>query len=202
MPRILLVDNYLARGKSRQLEESLASNGASVTVMGSSESTAGRFDEYDGVVLSGSPAMLSEEDSEDQFLDEMNAIEESRAPLLGICFGHQLMGQAYGSRVIKASEPTRKYVDTEVLVNDALFSGLPKRISVYESHYELVETVPRDFLLLARSPTSPIAAMRHRKLPLFGVQFHPERNTTGRPDGDTLVGNFIKACANGNLRVE
>jgi GMP synthase (glutamine-hydrolysing) len=195
LPRILLVDNYLASGKARELEESLASNGASVSVIGSSESTAGRFNDYDGVVLSGSPAMLSEKGSEDQFLDEMNAIKESRVPLLGICLGHQLMGRAYGSRVIKASQPTKKYVDTEVLVKDSLFSGLPERISVYESHYELVETVPKGFLLLARSPTSPIAAMRHRKLPLFGVQFHPERNTTGRPDGDTLIGNFVKACA-------
>ena len=196
-----MVDNYLVHGKAGQLKESLASNGASVSVTGSSESTARRFNEYDGVVLSGSPAMLSEKGSEVQFLDEMNAIKESQAPLLGICFGHQLMGRAYGSRVIRASQLTNRYVDTEVLAKDALFSGLPKRISVYESHYELVETVPEGFLLLAKSPTSPISAMRHRKLPLFGVQFHPERNSAGRPDGDTLVGNFVKACASGSLRV-
>jgi GMP synthase (glutamine-hydrolysing) len=195
LPRILLVDNYLVPGRAGELEKSLASNGASVTVIGSSEPTARGFNKFDGVVLSGSPAMLSEEGAENQFSEEMEAIKRSQVPILGICFGHQLMGLAYGSKVIKAPRPTKRYVETEVLLKDALFSGLPRRISVYESHYELVDAVPREFLLLARSPTSPIAAMRHSRLPLFGVQFHPERNSPRKPNGDSFVGNFVRACA-------
>ncbi len=165
-----------------------------MTVIGSSDSSAAKFDEFDGVVLSGSPAMLSGAGSETPYLGEMDAISGSTVPILGICFGHQLMSMTYGSKVVMAPSPTKRFVSTEVLWKDRLFSGLPKRISVFESHHEVVESVPEGFVLLARSPTSPIAAMKHRERPLFGVQFHPERNTPEKPDGDVFVGNFVQVC--------
>jgi GMP synthase (glutamine-hydrolysing) len=201
LPRILLVDNYFVREKASELEKSIASHGASVTVIGSAGSSAAKFDEFDGVVLSGSPAMLSAEDSEAPYTGEMDAIRRSTVPVLGICFGHQLMSIAYGSEVLQAPSPTKRYVRTEIVGKDALFSGLPKTISVFESHHEIVETVPKDFVLLARSRTSPVAAMRHGKRPLFGVQFHPERNTPERPHGDVFVGNFVRACGR-NARIQ
>lgn len=195
MPRILLVDNYFVEGKISQLRASLAGSGASVTVIGSADSAPERFNEYDGVVLSGSPAMLSEPGSDAPYSGEIEAIRQSRVPVLGICFGHQLMGRAFGSKVVRGAEEIKRYVETEVLAEDSLFAGLPKIISVFESHYEVVETIPKDFVLLARSPTSQIAAMRHGTLPLFGVQFHPERSSESMPDGNVLVGNFVRACA-------
>ena len=195
LPRILLVNNYLVEEKIRQLEASLASNGASVTVIESADSTPKRFNEYDGVVLSGSPAMLSDPGSEAPYSGEIEAIKQSKAPVLGICFGHQLMGRAFGSRVIRGAEEIKRYVETEILVKDPLFARLPRIISVFESHYEVVETLPKDFVLLARSPTSQIAAMGHNALPLIGVQFHPERNSQPMPDGNVLVGNFVRACS-------
>ena len=194
MPRILLVDNYNVAGKEEQLKKSLESNGATVTLISASDSSPKVFDEHDGVVLSGSPAMLSEDGSEAPFSGEMDAIRASRVPMLGICFGHQLMARAFGSTVLRGPSYTRRYVETEVLANDSLFVGLGKRISVYESHLELVGSVPKDFRLLATSPTSPVAAMRHKRLPIFGVQFHPEQNSAENPDGDTFVRNFVQAC--------
>jgi GMP synthase (glutamine-hydrolysing) len=200
LPRILLVDNYFVRDKASELQKSLTSNGASVTVIGSSASSAAKFDEFDGVVLSGSPAMLSEDGSERAYLGEMDAMRGSTVPILGICFGHQLMSLTYGSKVVKARSPTKRFVSTEVLGRDRLFNGLPRRISVFESHHEVVEAVPEGFVLLAKSRTSPVAAMKHGKRPLFGVQFHPERNTPEKPDGDLFVGNFVKVCGrNGRI---
>ena len=194
MPRVLLVDNYLAEGRVKQIEKSLASNGAAVTVIKNGESSADRFNRFDGVVLSGSPAMLSEDGSDLKYSSQMRAIRGARVPVLGVCFGHQLMGRAFGARVIRGPEAIEKYVETEVLVKDPLFAGVAKRMNVYESHYEVVETLPEGFVLTARSPSSPIAAMRHRTLPLIGVQFHPEHNSPERPDGDRFVGNFVKSC--------
>jgi len=194
LPRVLLVDNYLAEGRVKQIEKSLASNGAAVTVIKNGESSADRFNRFDGVVLSGSPAMLSEDGSDLKYSSQMRAIRGARVPVLGVCFGHQLMGRAFGARVIRGPEAIEKYVETEVLVKDPLFAGVAKRMNVYESHYEVVETLPEGFVLTARSPSSPIAAMRHRTLPLIGVQFHPEHNSPERPDGDRFVGNFVKSC--------
>jgi GMP synthase (glutamine-hydrolysing) len=197
LPRILLVDNNLTGGKTRELEDSLSSNGASVDVLARPRASAELFDRFDGVVLSGSSAMLSEEGSQSAFREEVEAIRASRVPLLGVCFGHQLIGLAYGSRVVRAARPTKRYVETEVLVWDGPFSGMPRKMSVYESHHELVDPLPDGFVLLARSATSPVAAMRHRRLPVFGVQFHPERNSSENPDGDAFVRNFVRGCAGG-----
>jgi GMP synthase (glutamine-hydrolysing) A subunit len=193
LPRVLLVDNYFAEGRVKQLEKSLSSNGATVTVIKNAESSAEKFNRFEGVVLSGSPAMLSEKGSEEKYSSQIRAIRDSAVPILGICFGHQLMGRAFDARVIKGPEGIEKYVETEVLVKDPLFEGLANRINVYESHYEEVESLPEGFILTARSACSSIAAMRHRSLPLVGVQFHPEHNSPEKPDGDRFVGNFVKS---------
>lgn len=195
LPKILLVDNYCAPQKVTPLKDSLLSSGARVTVIGREDSRAATFNEYDGVALSGSPAMLSENVTSEQFEAEIRAVQESSIPILGICFGHQLIGRAFGSMVAKASTPTKRYIETEVLVRDKFFADLPDRISVYESHSEIVQDVPEGFTLLARSPTSPIAAYRHDRLPIFGVQFHPEKNSSAKPDGAIFVSNFVKSLS-------
>ena len=88
-----------------------------------------------------------------------------------------------------------KFVETELLARDSLFEGLPRRALVLESHYEVVDRLPEGFSLLARSTTSAIAAMKHQKLPLYGLQFHPERSSRAKPDGNTLLSNFVKGLA-------
>ena len=196
-----MVDNNLVHGKTGELERSLSSNGASVEVLLHSGSSADLFDRFDGVVLSGSSAMLSGQGSQSAFREEVEAVRSSRVPILGVCFGHQLIGLAYGSKVVRAPRPTKRYVETQVLVGDGPFSGLPRTLSVYESHHELVEPLPAGFILLARSETSPVAAMRHRRLPIFGVQFHPERNGPKNPDGDAFIRNFVRGCGGGSEAV-
>lgn len=192
MVRVLAVNNYPSIERFGRLRDSLASNGAEVTSADWREADASTFDKFDGVVLSGSPDMLSEQSVRAKFAREIDAIIETRAPLLGICFGLQMIGCAFGSTVVKNGPMIREYVDTEVLRPDGLFAGLPSTIRVFESHEGVVSPLPSGFVLLARSKTSPIAAIRHSARPIRGLQFHPEKNGAETPHGNTVLANFVE----------
>lgn len=121
---------------------------------GGGDAGKGLFQKFDGVVLSGSYEMLSREETRARFAAETEAVASSRTPLLGVCFGHQLIGHAFGSIVVRGAVPVRGYVDIDIVSDDPLFSGLPRTITVLESHYEVVSSLPKGFDLLARSRTS------------------------------------------------
>jgi len=193
LPRLLAVNNYPSEDRFDRLRDSLASQGLEVTTANPEESYVSRFNEYDGVVLSGSPDMLSEEHIRNKYSMEIEAIKGTKVPLLGICFGLQLIGCAFGSQVVKKPPMIKEYVDTQVLLPDLLFAGLPPKIRVFESHEEIVQPLPKGFVLLAKSPSSPIAAARHATLPIRGLQFHPERNSSAEPHGQTVIANFVKS---------
>ncbi len=155
------------------------------------------WDNSDGVVLSGSYDMLSEPRTRAKFSTEVELASLSQVPLLGVCFGHQLLGHAFGSKVVKAPHPSLGYCDVDVLRKDSLFAGLGPAVSVYESHHEVIDSLPGDFHRLAKSRGSEICAMQHSKLPLFGVQFHPERNSPERLDGERIIANFVRMAKTG-----
>ena len=157
-----------------------------------SEVTPGKFRTSDGVVLSGSPAMMTEEKTRAKYQPEVDCMLDSEVPVLGVCFGHQLVASAFGAEVVKDKERVLKMVETTVLAQDSLFTGLPRTLMLLESRYEVVKSLPDGFDLLAKSATSKIAAMKHHGRPLYGVQFHPERFTKEHPEGDLVVGNFVR----------
>ena len=191
MVKVLAVNNYQARERFLRLEKCLAGNGADVTSIGWKEATASRFGSFDGVALSGSPDMMSEGSVLTKYRNEVESIVDSRVPVLGVCFGHQMMARAFGAEVVKDSRHVLGMVETRVLTGDPIFSGLPRSLMLLESRYEVVKSLPKGFRLIARSRTSDIAAMKHERRPLYGVQFHPERYTKEHPEGNRVMGNFI-----------
>jgi GMP synthase (glutamine-hydrolysing) len=192
LTKVLAVNNYPIAERFERLRQCLSDNGAEVTSIGWSRASASRFDQYDGVVLSGAPDMLSKESTQVRFRTEAEAILDAKIPVLGVCFGHQLMAHAFGSKVVEDGENVLRFVRTEPLVKDPIFEGLPNPVMLLESRHEVVQSLPGGFQLLAKSETSTIAAMKHSKRLLYGVQFHPERYTSERPDGFKVVGNFVK----------
>jgi len=139
-----------------------------------------------GIILSGGPASVYEQaapkcDPEIFRLD---------IPVLGICYGMQLACEALGGQV--ASTPAREYGRAHCRISDAdeLLSGLPGEIEVWMSHGDQVSRVSDQFRPLAATDTCPIAAVRHKTLPIFGLQFHPE--VTHTPLGARILGNFLK----------
>jgi GMP synthase (glutamine-hydrolysing) len=139
-----------------------------------------------GIILSGGPASVYEEGAPrcDPDLFRLNI------PVLGICYGMQLACEALGGHVDSA--PAREYgrAVCQITDGDGLFAGLPAVTEVWMSHGDQVSRVSRDFRPLAKTSTCPIAAVRHERLPIFGLQFHPE--VTHTPLGALVLGNFLK----------
>ena len=192
MVRVLAVNNYPTRERFERLESCLRGNGAKVTPVGWDEVSPQLFASYDGVALSGSPDMMSEPKVQAKYKGEIDALLDARVPVLGVCFGHQMMAFAFGSEVVKDGRHVLEMVRTRALGDDPIFMGLPPTLMLLESRHEVVKSLPKGFTLLARSSTSRIATMKHRNRPLYGVQFHPERYTTQNPAGNAVVGNFIR----------
>lgn len=157
-----------------------------------------RLPAFDAVIMSGSEALYSKPEVRSKFLRTIRATREIKLPLLGICGGHQLIGMAYGEQVVAIGKSVKGYRDVEIVVNDPLFEDLSKATSLMQSHQEMVERVPKDFELLARSVDTPIEAFRGPNRVLYGVQFHPERNDSEHPAGAKILENFgrlVKATA-------
>jgi len=192
LARVLAVNNYPTRERFLRLEKCLRGNGATVSSVDWDRASAPLFDSFDAVVLSGSPDMMSEEKTEAKYSKEIESILDSRSPVLGVCFGHQMIASAFGSEVVRDGRHVLEMVETDVLADDPLFDGLPRRMMLLESRHEVVKTLPKAFRLIATSSTSRIATMKHDSRPLYGVQFHPERFTKEHPDGDWVVGNFLR----------
>jgi len=190
--RVLAVNNYPTRERFVRLENCLRGNGASVASISWEGASTSAFDSFDGVVLSGSPDMMSEGKTQSKYSREIESILDSKSPIFGVCFGHQMIASAFGSKVVKDGRHVLEMVKTKVLSDDPIFDGLPRTMMLLESRHEVVKTLPRGFELLASSSTSKIATMKHRSRPLYGVQFHPERFTKEHPDGDWVVGNFVR----------
>jgi GMP synthase (glutamine-hydrolysing) len=110
-------------------------------------------------------------------------------PILGLCYGMQLACQAMGSKVQPA--PSREFGRAHCHVREAggLFAGVPDETTVWMSHGDQVQQLSDDWIPLAATDTCPIAAVRHRRRPVFGLQFHPEVSHT--PYGSTMLRNFL-----------
>ena len=115
-------------------------------------------------------------------------------PTLGVCLGHQAIGEAYGGRVVRAGRPMHGKTSTVVHEDRDLFAGLPNPMQVMRYHSLVVEpaSLPADLEILARAEddSDEIHAMRHRSHPVWGVQFHPESIMT--PNGKAILANFLK----------
>ena len=99
-------------------------------------------------------------------------------PVLGICYGMQLACQVLGGQVQPC--PSREFGRAHCRIHEAdgLFAGVPEETIVWMSHGDQVQTVNGEFVPLAATETCPVAAVRHRSRPVFGLQFHPEVSHT------------------------
>ncbi len=141
-----------------------------------------------GIILSGAPVLITEQNPH-LYIDRISAIFESKLPILGICFGHQIIGMKYGAMPSKMKED-RSWQLIGKLYESKLFQRLPEEFEMMEDHCECI-SIPPNFILTASSDVCVNEAMEHKTLPLFGVQFHPE--TSGN-FGRIVIENFIKVC--------
>jgi len=122
-------------------------------------------------------------------------------PILGVCLGHQSIGAAFGARVVRAKAPVHGKAEEMRHDGSALFRGAPRRLFAGRYHSLVVEekSLPHSLAVSARTLDGTVMALRHRTLPVFGVQFHPESILT--PDGQTLLRNFLAFPASDEGRI-
>jgi para-aminobenzoate synthetase component II len=121
------------------------------------------------------------------------ATHSGRLPILGVCLGHQCIGEVFGGRVARARRPM--HGDASEIIHDGrgIFKGLPNRLNAGRYHSLIVETVAEnpELEITARSDDGEIMGLQHRQHPTFGVQFHPESILTEHGYG--MLRNFLEA---------
>jgi anthranilate synthase component 2 len=141
-----------------------------------------------GIVLSPGPC---DPDKAGICLPLIAAAAEARTPLLGVCLGHQAIGQAFGGRVIRAPAPMHGKVDKMFHQNRGVVRGLPSPFTATRYHSLIVErsSFPDCLEITAETADGLVMALAHRSLPIHGVQFHPESIASER--GHDLLANFL-----------
>lgn len=145
-----------------------------------------------GLILSGGPSSVYDDDAppfDDAWLD-------LGVPVLGICYGMQLIAQHFGGTVGGAHRREYGHADLEVVTPGALFDDVPSHSPVWMSHGDHVEQPPAGWSVLARSANCPVAAMASPKGQQFGLQFHPE--VVHSEHGTTIIRNFVFAVCQAN----
>lgn len=131
--------------------------------------------DVDAVVLSPGPGTPRQAGR----LMDVIAHYHRRVPMLGVCLGHQAIGEFFGATLAPAEQPMHgKVTPVRVVTDDLLMRGLPTRFAVTRYHSLLLTDLPAHLVPLAVTDRNEVMAMRHRTLPIWGVQFHPEATLT------------------------
>jgi anthranilate synthase component II len=114
-----------------------------------------------------------------------------KVPILGVCLGHQAIGAAFGGRIVRAKEIMHGKTSPVTHQQSDVFAGLPSPFTVIRYHSLAIEraSLPDSLIITAETPDGEIMGVRHRELPLYGVQFHPESVLSEQ--GHALLNNFL-----------
>jgi anthranilate synthase component 2 len=185
---ILVIDNY--DSFTWNLVHYLMELGATVEVVRNDALTAAQALESgaQGFLISPGPCTPNEAGIS---LDLVAACADAARPLLGVCLGHQAIGQHFGGRVVRGGLMHGK---TSPVTHDGsgLFAGLPSPFTATRYHSLVVEDVPNMLLVNATADDAHVMGFRHATLPIHGVQFHPESIATEH--GHALLANFLRVC--------
>ena len=185
---ILLIDNY--DSFTFNLVHFLGDLGAEVEVVRNDAITAEEaVERADAIVLSPGPCTPNEAGI---CLDTVAAAARTRTPLLGVCLGHQAIGQAFGGTVIRAPEPIHGKVHPIRHAGADVFADLPTPFRATRYHSLIVrrEDLPDALEVTAETEDGLIMGLAHRDLPISGVQFHPE--SIASEYGHALLANFLR----------
>jgi anthranilate synthase/aminodeoxychorismate synthase-like glutamine amidotransferase len=194
-PRVLLIDNY--DSFTFNLVQRLGELGAETEVVRNDALTAEELVRRrpERLVISPGPCTPAEAGISVEVIRLLCGLSgdqrQSGVPILGVCLGHQSIGAAFGARVVRAKAPVHGKAEEMRHDGSALFRGAPRPLLAGRYHSLVVEekSLPRSLAVSARARDGTVMALRHRTLPVFGVQFHPESILT--PDGQTLLRNFL-----------
>lgn len=186
--RVAVIDNY--DSFTYNLVHLLRKLGADVTVFRNDQFELDALKDFDKILLSPGPGIPSEAG----LLTAVIRTYAASKPILGVCLGHQAIGEVFGGSLTNLSEVFHG-VATEGtnLQRDYIFSGMPQRITMGRYHSWVVDrdSLPQCLEVTAESDEGYIMALRHKEYDVHGIQFHPESVLT--PMGETIVNNWLKA---------
>jgi para-aminobenzoate synthetase component 2 len=187
--RVLVVDNY--DSFVYNLVQYLAQLGAECTVWRNDVVDLGKIAEFDAVLVSPGPGTP---ERAGQSIDVVKQCAEDEVPMLGVCLGHQALGVAFGATVDRAPELLHGKTSRVLHSGTGVLAGLPSEFTAtrYHSLTVLPETISAAFEITGRTNSGIVMGMRHRELPLEGVQFHPESVLT--EGGHRMLANWMAAA--------
>ena len=185
--KIVIIDNY--DSFTYNLSHLIKEIGADVTVIRNDQFTLNQLKPFDKLILSPGPGIPSEAG----LLLDVIKTYAGQKPILGVCLGHQAIGEVFGGTLENLSDVFHG-VATEgtQFSNDYIFDSLPKRITMgrYHSWVGSRENFPTCLEVTAVSDEGQIMALKHKNFDIHGIQFHPESVLT--PEGKTIIKNFIE----------
>lgn len=189
MARILVIDNY--DSFVFNLVQYLAQLGAECTVVRNDEVEANEASKYDGVLISPGPGTP---DKAGVSIAMINYCAENLIPLFGVCLGHQAIGEAFGATVSRAPELLHGKTSQVIHNGTGVLTNLPSPFTATRYHSLAVEraTVPEVLEITGSTDSGVVMSLRHKTLPIQGVQFHPESVLTEH--GHLMLANWLVTC--------
>lgn len=184
--KIAIIDNY--DSFTYNLRHLVRELGAEVTVIRNDRFAIGQLEPFDKLIFSPGPGIPSEAG----LMTEAIRAYAGRKPMLGVCLGHQAIGEVFGASLTNLSEVFHGVTTPGTqLGNDYIFASLPSRITMGRYHSWVVDrnTLPDCLEVTAESDDGLIMGLKHRSYDIHGIQFHPESILT--PQGRTIVDNWL-----------
>lgn len=184
--KIVIIDNY--DSFTYNLSHLVKELGADVTVLRNDQFRLEELQDYNKIILSPGPGIPSEAG----LLTDVIRTYAGRKPILGVCLGHQAIGEVFGARLENLSDVFHGVATPcHIVADDPLFTGLERDITVGRYHSWVVsrDALPECIEVTAVSDEGQIMALRHKTLNVRGIQFHPESVLT--PDGKKMLRNWM-----------
>ena len=185
---ILILDNY--DSFTYNVFQLLSELGAEVEVIRNDQTTveAIRAKKYDAIVLSPGPGIPSDAGITEQVIRELGG----EVPILGICLGHQAIGEVFGGKVVRAGEIVHGKTSPLHHNGKGLYEGIPQNVPIGRYHSLVIDraTLPDCLEVTSDLADGTIMGVRHKAKNIEGIQFHPESILT--PDGKKMMENFLK----------
>lgn len=185
--KIVIIDNY--DSFTYNLSHLVKELGAEVTVYRNDQFKMEQLEEFDKIILSPGPGIPCEAG----FLLDVIKAYAGKKPILGVCLGHQAIGESFGGKLTNIGQVVHGVATPcTITVKDYLFEGLPENIEIGRYHSWVVdnEGFPECLEVTSVSDEGFVMSLRHKKYDIRGIQYHTESVLT--PDGKTIIGNWLK----------
>ena len=182
---ILLLDNY--DSFTYNVYQLISELGGSVEVVRNDKITIEAVKSYSAVIISPGPGVPSDAGISEQIISEL----KGELPILGICLGHQAIGEVFGGKIIRAAEIVHGKTSKLIHNGKGLYFGLKQGVEVGRYHSLIIEreTLPKCLEITSELEDGTIMGVRHKEFEIEGIQFHPESILT--PSGRQMMINFL-----------